>query len=131
MMIPLRTIRPISTLPEPKTMALGGVATGSMNAHDAEIVAGTISKSGFTPIDWLMPAMIGSNADEMRIFALAFGIVSTLDETEVLDLILSYDPDDPGVSLDGIVPMGGKVVSRSLLMSTMLLNSLEKTTGAG
>ena len=32
--------------PELKTTALGGVATGSINAHDAAIVAGIMSKYG-------------------------------------------------------------------------------------
>ena len=39
MIKPLRTMRPISTWPVPKTIALGGVATGIINAHEAEIVA--------------------------------------------------------------------------------------------
>ncbi len=45
-MIPLRTMQPISTWPEPKTVALGGVATGIMKAREAEIVAGSMGSSG-------------------------------------------------------------------------------------
>ena len=36
------------------TMALGGVATGSMNPHDAAMVAGTIKSSGCT---WVTDAI--------------------------------------------------------------------------
>jgi hypothetical protein len=34
----------VLTRPEPMTMAFGGVATGSMKAHEADTVAGTISR---------------------------------------------------------------------------------------
>ena len=36
------------------TMALGGVATGSMNAYEQDSVAGSIKKRGFLPkeMDW-------------------------------------------------------------------------------
>ena len=46
--------------PLEKTMALGGVAMGSMNAQDAAIVAGSISRSGFTCSAWAVAAMMGS-----------------------------------------------------------------------
>ena len=51
-----------------------------------------------------VPFIIGSNAEEMKIFEFAFGIISDPDENEVLDLILSFDPDDPDVALAEIVP---------------------------
>jgi len=37
--------------PEEKTMALGGVATGSMKAKEALRVHGTITYRGFIPMD--------------------------------------------------------------------------------
>ena len=43
---PARDIAGMVTHPLPKTMALGGVATGNMNANDAERVAGNMSISG-------------------------------------------------------------------------------------
>jgi len=43
---PARDIAGIVTHPLPNTMALGGVATGNMNANDAERVAGNMSISG-------------------------------------------------------------------------------------
>jgi len=51
-----------------------------------------------------VPFIIGSNAQEMKIFELAFGIISKPDEKEVLDLILSFDPDHPDANLSDIVP---------------------------
>ena len=45
--IPTLAISAILIRPLPKTMALGGVATGIMKAHDAERVAGIISSKGF------------------------------------------------------------------------------------
>ena len=39
---PTRTISGILRYPEPKTTALGGVATGSIKAHEAATVAATI-----------------------------------------------------------------------------------------
>ena len=38
-------------LPAPKTMALGGVATGSMKANEQLSVVGSIRYSGFTSND--------------------------------------------------------------------------------
>lgn len=38
--------------PEEKTMALGGVATGSMKASEALRVQGTIRYRGFRLMDW-------------------------------------------------------------------------------
>ena len=46
---PRRTINAIGTRPVPKTTALGAVATGSINAQDAESAAGTISTKGSRP----------------------------------------------------------------------------------
>ena len=47
-------------VPEPKIMALGGVETGSINAQDAERVAGIIKNNGFDFILTLTPATMGS-----------------------------------------------------------------------
>ena len=52
----------------PKIIALGGVATGSMKAHDAATVAGTISTRGFTPTTVLNEAMIGRTTCVVAVF---------------------------------------------------------------
>ncbi len=44
---PTLTICDIFILPDEKTMAVGGVATGSINAIEAEMVAGIIKRRGF------------------------------------------------------------------------------------
>jgi hypothetical protein len=43
---PARVISGIVTHPLPNTMAFGGVATGNINANDAERVAGNINING-------------------------------------------------------------------------------------
>ena len=45
---PVFAISNILIFPEPKTIALGGVATGNMKAKEADIVIGSISKRGLT-----------------------------------------------------------------------------------
>ena len=45
---PARTISFISNCPDPKMMALGAVATGIINAHEAAIVIPVISPNGWT-----------------------------------------------------------------------------------
>lgn len=59
MIKPVFAITPIDILFEPNTIALGGVATGSMNAIDALTVAGSISKSGLICILTERPANMG------------------------------------------------------------------------
>ena len=46
--IPVRIISGIFKYPEPKTMAFGGVATGSIKAQDAATVIPTINVNGWT-----------------------------------------------------------------------------------
>ncbi len=46
------TMSDIFRYPYEKTMAFGGVATGSMKAKDALRVQGIITYRGLTPIDW-------------------------------------------------------------------------------
>ena len=58
--IPAQTILRIGTCPLAKTIALGGVATGSINANDADSAAGIIIKSGGIPFALAILAMIGS-----------------------------------------------------------------------
>ena len=43
---PARAISEMVTQPLPKTIALGGVATGNINANEADKVAGIISING-------------------------------------------------------------------------------------
>ena len=49
----------IVTQPEPNIIAFGGVATGSIKAQDADMVAGIISKNGCMPIASAVAAKIG------------------------------------------------------------------------
>ena len=70
---PAITIFRIGTRPEPKTMALGGVDTGNMNAQDAANVVGISSNSGWASMAWARLAMMGT-AREM---------VAVLEETSV------------------------------------------------
>ena len=58
------------THPEPKIMALGGVATGSMKAHDAEIVAGIINKNGCTLMAKAVAAKMGIKMVAIAVFEL-------------------------------------------------------------
>lgn len=44
------TISNVLTLPLSKIMALGGVATGNIKAHEADNTAGIISQAGFSLI---------------------------------------------------------------------------------
>ena len=57
--IPALTISGIFKYPDPKTTALGGVATGNINAHDAATVAPTIKIKGCTSITKAKGARIG------------------------------------------------------------------------
>lgn len=59
--MPTRTISEIRKYPDPKTTALGGVATGSINAHDAATVAETIKIKGCTSIAIAIGYKIGNN----------------------------------------------------------------------
>ena len=47
-------------LPLEKTIALGGVPMGSIKAHDAAMVAGSINNRGFTWSAWEVAARMGS-----------------------------------------------------------------------
>ena len=58
----------IVTHPDPKTIAFGGVATGSMKAQDAEIVAGIISRRGLIPIANAVAAKIGIKIVDVAVF---------------------------------------------------------------
>ena len=49
-------------------MALGGVATGIMNAHDADRVAGIINNSGCTFVATATEAMIGRIISVVAVF---------------------------------------------------------------
>ncbi len=51
-----------------------------------------------------MPTMIGSNTEEMRIFELAFGVITQLDEAELSELIQSYDLQGFEMSASDFVP---------------------------
>ena len=66
--IPVLTMSGMRRYPEPKTTALGGVATGSMKAQDAATVAATINIKGCTSMVKAMGARIGSIMDVVAIF---------------------------------------------------------------
>jgi hypothetical protein len=57
---PVRAISKIVILPPEKIIVFGGVATGSINAIEADIVAVNISSNGFNPIATDTDATIGS-----------------------------------------------------------------------
>jgi len=59
----------IGTRPVAYTMALGAVATGIINAHDAEIVIGTISKKGWTPLPPKVETMGATRAKQISVVA--------------------------------------------------------------
>ena len=59
--IPTRTISGILRYPDPKTTAFGGVATGSINAHEAATVAETIKINGWTSIVIAIGYKTGNN----------------------------------------------------------------------
>ena len=65
---PIFAICAILTLPVPNIIALGGVATGIINAIEAEMVAGIINKSGLMPIAAAVAAKIGSNVCVVAVF---------------------------------------------------------------
>ena len=52
----------------PKITALGGVATGNMNANEAESVAGIIKKRGCTCIATAIEAVIGKTISAVAVF---------------------------------------------------------------
>ena len=70
---PARAICGMVTWPEPKTMALGGVAGGSMNAQLAANAAGMQSRSGFSPMAMAATASSGNRV----------AVVAVLDVTSV------------------------------------------------
>ena len=59
---PTLTICPILILPDENTMAFGGVATGSINAIEADMVAGIIKRRGLKPRANAVPLIIGKRA---------------------------------------------------------------------
>ena len=66
--IPTFAICGMVTHPDPNTIALGGVATGSIKAQDADIVAGTIKRKGLIPIASAVAARIGIKIVEVAVF---------------------------------------------------------------
>ena len=55
------------TCPEPNTMAFGGVATGNMKAHDAEIPISADRISGGTPSTSAIEAKIGTSSAALAV----------------------------------------------------------------
>ena len=65
---PVLAISKTEILLEPKIIALGAVAAGSIKAIDALMVAGNMNKSGFTSIETDKPAKTGSSISVVAIF---------------------------------------------------------------
>ena len=76
------TISLILRKPEPKTTALGGVATGNINAQEAAIVAPTIIIRGWIPIEILTEAKIGKIIDTVAKFEVISVKKLTINTTE-------------------------------------------------
>ena len=57
--MPTRAISAMVRRLLPNTMAFGGVATGIMNAQDADMVAGIINTSGCVPVSTATDASMG------------------------------------------------------------------------
>ncbi len=66
--IPILAISGIRILLLPKMIAFGGVATGIMNAQDAEIVAGIINMKGCRPVATATAAKIGRIISVVAVF---------------------------------------------------------------
>ena len=66
--IPTLAISEIFIRPLPNTIALGGVATGIINAQDADIVAGIISNKGLVSMAMATDANIGSIISVVAVF---------------------------------------------------------------
>jgi len=88
---PTKAISAILIREQPKIIALGGVATGIINAHDAEIVAGIINKSGFTFIVLATDATTGRIISE----------VAVLDVNSVIKVM---PPQMNGIIINGETP---------------------------
>jgi len=77
------TISLILRKPEPKTTALGGVATGNINAQEAAIVAPTIIIRGWISIEILTEAKIGKIIDTVAKFDVISVKKLTINTTEI------------------------------------------------
>ena len=65
---PAFTMSLISNVPDPKTIALGAVATGSINAQEEAIVIGTINTKGFMLMACASAARIGNISVQVAMF---------------------------------------------------------------
>ena len=68
MMIPIRTMTVIGMAPLANTIAFGGVATGNMKAHEADIVAGIMRRNGCTSSPTAVAARIGRKIVAIAVF---------------------------------------------------------------
>ena len=66
----------------PKAIAFGAVATGNINAHDADKVAGIISNNGSTLIAVAIAASIGSTTSVVAMFEVSS--VSMVMEIQII-----------------------------------------------
>lgn len=77
---PFFTMSSIFKCPDPKTMAFGGVATGSINAQEAATVAPTNKKNGCTSMAFASDAKTGN----IRAVVAIFDVISVMKLTEAI-----------------------------------------------
>ena len=80
------------TLPVPKTMALGGVPTGSMKAQVAASVAGISSSIGSAPIPSATPPRIGMKVAAVAVFDVISVSRITIAVTAITSQIVGSAP---------------------------------------
>ena len=73
-----------------------------------------------------VPLIIGSTSDEMRIFELGLRVLTKLSESELCQLIQSFDPDEPTIALAKFLPRH-LVPFYALIGSTLGSRLFEKT----
>ena len=83
---PVLAISAIFILLVPKIMALGGVATGSMNAIEADMVAGIIRNNGFISMETASPARIGRIISVVAVFDVSS--VRNVTSREIINMIM-------------------------------------------
>ncbi len=86
--MPARTIFGIVRSPDPKTIALGGVATGNMKAQLAANVTGTVSTIGSMPDLYAMAAMTGRKVAVVAIL-LVNSVRKTISVVTAITIIAS------------------------------------------
>ena len=92
--MPTRAISEILIRPLPNTIALGGVATGIINAQDAEIVAGIISNRGLVSIAIATDANIGRTISVVAVFDVS-SVKNVIPKQIIIIMIIDGIPARP------------------------------------